>query len=66
MNAPVPSEERNVSRRYFERWVKRTWHKSFRVLLHRTEHGVYPSYDLQQAWFAWDASWRSRNRRDAK
>lgn len=51
-------------RKSFETWIKRSWHKSFQPGLKRNANGVYESFDLQQAWFAYAAGWRrARGRR---
>jgi len=45
-------------RKAFETWVKRTWHPSFREGLTRYPSGAYTGFDIQQAWFAFQAGWR--------
>ena len=50
-------------RKAFERWVRRTWHESYRAGLARNKQGAYLNFDVQQSWFAWQAGWQSRARR---
>jgi hypothetical protein len=49
-------------RKKFETWVRRGWHKSFRAGLARNKHGAYANFDIQQAWFAFQAGWRRARR----
>lgn len=40
----------------FERYVRRSWHPSWRKnLKEKNENGVYLSMDLQNAWHNWRA-----------
>jgi hypothetical protein len=47
----------------FEKWVKRTWHESWRTMLTKNNRGAYESFDIQQSWFAFEAGWRSKANR---
>jgi hypothetical protein len=51
------------TRKAFESWITRGWHKSFRYELKRKNvYGAYQNFDLQQAWHAFQAGWRRARR----
>lgn len=53
-------------RESFERWVRRSWEKSWGKCLRRNARGAYENWEVQQAWFAWAAGWRSRGVRSIR
>lgn len=49
-------------RKAFETWIRRSWHESWRKGLKRNDAGAYTMFELQQAWFAFQAGWRRARR----